>query len=91
MLGFSSISESPISSLASYVFFIRGNGQIEVEISSAAFSGRLDIFGNQSNILSVGVSSVGIIKIAKRRKIIIARAVKKSLYQKSPSKKITAH
>lgn len=75
MLGFSSISETPLSSLSSVVFYIRGASDIAIVVTSGDGQGRLDIFGNAVNIIDIGTSSIGYIKIARRRKQFIAQAV----------------
>lgn len=78
MLGFSTLSESPIGSLASFEFFIRGSSSISVLIGVGS-SGKLDIFGNHNNIVEVATSSIGYIKITKRKKIMIAQALRRSI------------
>jgi len=89
MLGFFPISGDAVSALSSLVFYIRGESSIAIVFDTIS-SGKLDIFGHTVNIVDIGVSSVGFVKINKVKKRIIAMAVQNKINNRAEEKNVSA-
>lgn len=89
MLGFYSLSESPISSLSDILIYIRGESAIVVDFQYSGI-GRLDLRGDGSIEIPIVSDTFGILSITRKRKQMIATAIVNRMSSSSSEQSIDA-